>query len=55
MDPALAILIMGTIAVERELVFWCDGFLFADDTKPSPLPSVSGFMERPQPSPHFSR
>lgn len=48
-DPALASLIMGAVAAERELVFWCEDFMFVDETKPAPVPSVSGFMERQEP------
>ncbi|MGV9010266.1 hypothetical protein [Brevundimonas sp.] len=49
-DPALAIVIMGAIAAGREIDFFQQGFLFADEGKPgAAAPTVSGWSDRKEP------
>ncbi len=48
-DPSFVAFLMGVLATERELMFLCPGFTFADEGKLAPAATVSGFMEREEP------
>lgn len=48
--PDFAALIMGAIAAGREINVFCQGFQFADESKPgAAVPTVSGWAERKEP------
>lgn len=48
-DPTLAVVIMGAIGAGREIDFFAQGFLFADEGKVAAAPTVSGWSERKEP------